>query len=269
MSAPLRRGRRLAVTLALAGALALPSAAEAQGARDGEARPAGLLLDGLASAGPLGLAAGGRWERVFADEFDGTRLDTSRWEPYDGPGHAGNGLRRQSAFSVADGRLRVTARMVDGVLVSGGMATRLAFTYGRVEFRVRTDPDRSGVTSGVVLTWPANENWPADGEIDVYETGRDRDRRPLHSYVHFGARDSRYWQVHDADGTRWHTMALEWSPHELRVFRDGVLAWALDDPAAIPRVPHRLCIQLDAFAPSMTGAVTMEVDHVRVFRRIG
>jgi hypothetical protein len=64
----------------------------------------------------------------------------------------------------------------------------------------------------------------------------------------------------DADGTEWHVMAMEWEADALRIYRDSVLVWTLTDQAAIPDVPHHLCIQLDAFSTAMDGAVRMYMD---------
>ena len=61
-----------------------------------------------------------RWELVFQDDFNGTEVNQNDWYIYHSPGHAGNGLRRASAFSVSGGILTVTAQMIEGQLVSGG-----------------------------------------------------------------------------------------------------------------------------------------------------
>src|SRR3954447_25782860 len=124
---------------------------------------------------------------VFQDDFDGNAVNASNWSLYNGPGHAGNGLRRPSAFSTdGQGHLVLTAQTIDGKIVSGGMASRLNQAYGLYEFRVRTDPDPTGTMSGVVLTWPASGRWPQDGENDIYETGHASTRSPFDSFVHFG-----------------------------------------------------------------------------------
>lgn len=206
---------------------------------------------------------GGFGAVLMADSFD---RETSQWDAYGPrwPGNGGNGVRDQSALSVAGGVLNITARMVNGTLVSGAVATKLNITYGRVEFRVRTDPDPSGATSGVVLMWPQSNRWPIDGETDIYETGTDVDRSPFSSFVHFGADNQQVWVGQDADGTQWHAMAMEWTPTAIRFYRDGALVGTVTDPRAIPHVPQHLCIQLDAFSPSMSGTVRMQVDDVRI-----
>jgi beta-glucanase (GH16 family) len=206
---------------------------------------------------------------VWEDDFDGTQVDPTAWTLYDGRGNGGNGLRRPSALRLdGNGRLVVTARMVDGVIVSGGMATRRHYTYGRFKFRVRTEPDPTGTTSGVVLTWPRSDNWPADGENDVYETGHAVDSRsPFHSFVHYGATNEQYWFTHRADGARWHTMVMDWRRRAIKIYRDGKLVWTLTDAAAIPDVAHRLAIQLDPMVKrTLARPVRMYVDYVRIYR---
>jgi beta-glucanase (GH16 family) len=204
------------------------------------------------------------WRLVFRDDFDGPTVDPAWW-PYDGPGHQGNGVRSPSAFTIENGVLVVTAQMVAGRLVSGGLYHSLGLRYGRFEFRVRTDPDPSGVTSGVVLTWPESDNWPADGENDIYETGTDPARTSFNSFVHYGADDATVSIGHPVPATQWHTMAMDWEPGAIRIYRDGSLTGTITDRTAIPDVAHHLCIQLDPYAPQMTGRARMYVDDVRIY----
>src|SRR5258706_10280388 len=113
---------------------------------------------------PADPGASGR-KLVFADDFNGTRLNTASWSPYNSAGNAGHGLRRRSALSLdGHGHLVITAHMINGRIVSGGMSNRLNQTYGLFEFRVRTDPDTTGIMSGMVLTWPQSGRWAKDGE---------------------------------------------------------------------------------------------------------
>jgi hypothetical protein len=218
-------------------------------------------------AGPPPAAVAGR-TLVFDDEFDGTSLNTTSWSRYNSVGNAGNGLRRPEAISLdGNGHLVITAQMVNGQLVSGGMSNRLNLTYGYFEFRVRTDPDPTGTMSGVVLTRPQSDNSPIDGENDMYETGADvNTRNPFHSYVHYGANNSQYYFAHNADGAQWHTIGMAWSPTAIDIYRDGALVWTVSDVAAIPDVPHHICVQLDArFTRTLTAPVTMDVDYVRIY----
>jgi len=214
--------------------------------------------------------APGAWRLVFDDEFDGTALDLRKWSPYDSPGNDGHGLRRPSAFALdGEGHLVVTAQMVDGTLVSGGMASTYNRTYGYFEVRVRTDPDPTGTVSGVVLTWPQSGNWPQDGENDVYETQDGGGHYQFRTFVHYGADNRQYDFTHRADGAEWHTVGLEWQPRRLTLYRDGSRVWTLTNADAVPRVPHHVCVQLDATSDGpLAGPVRMYVDYVRVWRRV-
>ena len=204
-------------------------------------------------------------ELVFEDDFQGTTLN-SQWVPYYSAGNGGNGLRRPSAITLdGNGNLVISAKMVNGQLVSGGMNNRNRLTYGRFEFRVKTEPDPTRTMSGVVLTWPSSGNWPTEGENDMYETGLGRSS--FYTFIHYDPTNKQYYYRHDADASQWHTIAMEWTASAIRIYRDGDLVWTLTDRAAIPDVAHHLAIQLDALAErTLTQPVRMLVDYVRIHR---
>lgn len=209
------------------------------------------------------------WRLIMSEGFDGSSVDTTKWRVM-GPnwtGNAGFGLRDGRAVSIQNGVLTITARMIDGKLVSGGIQSRIEQRYGRYEFRVRTDPDPSQATSAVALTWPQSGNWPIDGENNIYETMTSSDRTPFSSYVHYSSQNRQYWFHHDADGTQWHKMAMEWEPSAIRIYRDGALVWTVTDTYAIPDVAHHLNFQFDAYKNWMTGSPRMQVDDVRIYAR--
>jgi hypothetical protein len=210
-----------------------------------------------------------KWRLVMSDNFDGSTLDLTKWKVY-GPnwsGHNGNGLRDGRAVSIQNGTLTVTAQMLSGILVSGGVRSRIDQTYGRFEFRARADADPSQAMSAVVLTWPQSENFPIDGENDIWETLTDADRYPFSSFIHYSSLNRQYWFTHNADAKQWHDMAMEWEPNAIRIYRDGALVWTVSDSSAIPDVAHHLCIQLDAFKTWVSGAPRMQVDDVRIYSR--
>jgi hypothetical protein len=230
-------------------------------------QPGGPLVGDPLLSAPF-LPAAGR-KLLFEDGFNGTTLNTGDWRPYDSAGHGGNGLRRPSALSLdGAGHLVITADMINGQIVSGGMSNSLNRTYGLYEFRVRTDPDPTAIMSGVVLTWPQSERWPEDGENDIYETGQAVNTRwPFFSFIHYTSSNKQYQFLHNADGAQWHTMAMDWTADAIKIYRDGVLVWTLEDKAAIPDVAHHLTIQLDAKATrTLTTPVRMYIDEVRIYQ---
>lgn len=207
---------------------------------------------------------------VFADEFNGAAIDMSIWRPFDSAGHAGNGLRHPSALALdGQGNLVITGQNSNGQIVSGGMAGRTDFTYGRVVFRVRTEPDPTGTMSGVVLTWPKHQWSPEYTENDMYETGpRVNNRSQFDSFIHFGrTTEWQKWTTHEFDPSQWRTVAMEWYPNLLEIYVDGQLGLSISDPAVIPDNLHHIGIQLDARAQrTLSRPVRMYVDYVRVYQ---
>jgi len=206
---------------------------------------------------------------IFADEFDGATLDENLWSLYDSPGHTGNGLRRPSAFSLdGQGSLVVTAKTVNGTTVSGGMAGRRQFAYGRVEFRVKAEPDPTGTMSAVVLTWPQKQRSPEFTENDMYETGSIvNNTSRFETYIHFGVQNWQKWTTHMVDPSQWHTIAMDWKPDLLEIYVDGHVAFSISDPAVIPDILHHVTIQLDAMFPRpLARPVRMWVDYMRVYQ---
>ncbi|MGI9596456.1 MAG: glycoside hydrolase family 16 protein [Acidimicrobiales bacterium] len=229
------------------------------------------------TAGPC--SGDGRFERVFRDDFDGTAI-SSNWRQYHSIGNNDFGLRRPSANTVSNGRLFITAQMIDGNLVSGGMAHNYDQLYGKYVVKVRTDQDPDLATSGVVLTWPESQVHPRDGENNIYESLKyDTDRSPFYTVIHkpFGTHSDQVVRVHNADGTEFQVMTMEWTPEAITIIREGpgfagdVERWTLDETSEdlIPDVPHHVTIQLDAWKQSMSTVVRMEVDYIEVHRYCG
>ena len=176
-----------------------------------------------------------KWKLVFEENFDGDAVNTDVWSIYDGPGHAGHGLRSPEAFTVEDGNLVITAEMKDSLVVSGGMAHKENYLYNtRWEFRVKCDEDPYEAMSGVVLT--------------------------------YGPDNSQEHTAYDVDASQWQNMALEWFEDVIYVYLNGEKVWTVTDREVIPDWPHHICLQLDAFKHDMQGTVKMYVDYVRIYQ---
>ncbi|MGI9599377.1 MAG: glycoside hydrolase family 16 protein [Acidimicrobiales bacterium] len=226
-------------------------------------------------------SAGGRcFQPIFRDDFNGSALG-GQWSVYVTNGaHSPHAVRRAEAVSVRDGLLQITARNnEDGMLVSGGLRHRVDQTYGRYAVRVRTDPDLTNATSGVVLTWPTSNNQPRDGENNLYETLKaPGSRQPFYSFIHEpfddradGVSQKRF--VHQADATQWQQITMEWTPTYLSVTRSGpggqsTQTQRVDETAGdlITDASHFLSIQLDLFKGSFPDSreVKMQVDWVEI-----
>lgn len=149
----------------------------------------------LALAPTAAFAKPDGWRQVWADEFDGDRLDETRWTPAADCGGGGNDERQcydvsPETVSVKDGVLRLTVvkrktrglanpwagptgPMTTGDYASGKIVTqgKASWLYGRIEARARV-PGGQGVWPAI---WMMPElstygGWPKSGEIDILET---------------------------------------------------------------------------------------------------
>lgn len=145
---------------------------------------------------------------VWADEFDGTALNTADWtyEMGDGcPGNCGWGNNekqyyREDNTSIVDGNLVITAKKqkfgtkdyTSSRLITKG---KKQFKYGRIDIRAAL-PEGKGLWPAL---WMLGSNidavsWPACGEIDIMELAGDLPNRVVGT-VHFGANVSQHQYI--------------------------------------------------------------------------
>lgn len=123
-------------------------------------------------------AAGGSWQLIFSDDFDGP-LNTTVWNVYNATSEGSNQVEIYMADNVAveDGSLvltmaqqQVTINATTYNFTSGRVDTarKLDFTYGRVEVTAKLQSAEAyGVHSAAWLLGYAC--WPEGGEIDIQE----------------------------------------------------------------------------------------------------
>jgi len=224
-----------------------------------------VIDDARGGRGPT--ASKDEWRLVFSDDFEGSSLDPKVWNRYNSIGGFGNGYRRPSAITVEDGKLRVTARGN----ISGGMNHEYSQTYGRWEFRARTDKGRG--RGSAILLWPDSLNKEADGELDMMEVP-DEDRGEAHFVIHFSPQNKQAGNKITGDFSQWHTFAMDWLPNRITWYVDGVKQFETFDKNVIPKVPMHMTIQLDMGpyrewipAPDHTTPpeVSLWVDWVRIY----
>lgn len=160
---------------------------------------AALLLSGASSPPaeqPLAPLEGAGWELVWADEFDGTALDRSKWTPEQSCWGGGNNERqcytdRPENIAVDGGMLLLRARKerfagparppeiadwnnptqvqshTSGKVRTIGLH---AWRYGRIEARAKV-PAGQGTWPAIWMMPdnPAYGPWPRSGEIDILE----------------------------------------------------------------------------------------------------
>lgn len=218
-----------------------------------------------------------QWVMVWADEFDGDRLDLSKWgkeeNNYGGGNHERQAYRTETKYCyVKDGHLHIAVYR-DPHTTSDGKTQpyssarirtlgRGDWTYGRFEIRARM-PSGQGIWPAVWMlpTESPYGGWAASGEIDILES-RGSAVRETTGALHFGGPwprnkhlDHKYTFPGSNSAAAFHLYALEWSAHEIKWFIDGRLwktrtrdEWfseaAPDNPSAPFDQPFHLIINV-------------------------
>jgi beta-glucanase (GH16 family) len=246
-----------------------------------------LFAAAIASCAPAGppptppTAIGSGFKLVFAEEFDGDRLDSARWAsgmPW-GDVTTGNAEGyRESALALGSGILSMVAtkrQAGDKSYTSGAINSsgRYEFTYGYAEARVRIPRGRG--------LWPAfwllSTGSGPTGEIDVLEVlGQDPGRNHMTLHLESGPSKSETgesWAGPDLSAA-YHTYGVDWEPGYTVWYVDGIERFR--SKSNVPARPMCLIANLAVGGPtSWPGPpdvqtafpATMQVDYIRVYQR--
>ena len=185
---------------------------------------------------------------VWEDDFNGTSLDTNKWEPMIGNGCSygicnwGNNEEqyyRAENATVANGELTITAKQESfgGKNYTSARLRTLNkgdWTYGRFEMRAKFPQFQHNQARGL---WPAfwmlptsspYGGWARSGEIDIMEiVGHQRAK--IHGTIHYHDQWPNNWQsgqsydLPNTDPDAYHVYAIEWEADEIRWYIDGLL----------------------------------------------
>lgn len=122
-----------------------------------------------------------KFSLVWADDFDGSSVNTENWTFETGAGGWGNNelenYTNGDNAEVKDGILTITARKVDDYQIAGSYTSSRMITKGKQEFTYGKMEIRAQLPSGKGI-WPAiwmlganieTAGWPACGETDIME----------------------------------------------------------------------------------------------------
>ncbi|MCC6754317.1 MAG: glycoside hydrolase family 16 protein [Saprospiraceae bacterium] len=200
--------------------------------------------DSILVVGPTGLelCPEAPWVLVWGDEFDGDRLDETKWFSYfpftaDGSdscaacrGLVGDEFLSDANLVVRNGSLFIEAKREDTTwfgrqfaYTSGNIFSKTGFRYGRFEIRCRLPKGRGFWPS----FWSAGDGVPE--EIDVFESKghilRQLQTNYHHCYNRRGCQNPRWhWTPYQDD---WNTYAVEWDPYYLRWYVNGKIVRVL------------------------------------------
>jgi len=233
---------------------------------------------------------------VWADEFNGTSLNTSDWNYETGTGNSGWGNNELQYYMsdntlVKDGVLTITAKR-QSVFASDYTSSRLT-TQGKKSFQFGRIDIRAALPKGQGL-WPAiwmlgndisSVGWPKCGEIDIMELigGSGSRDRTVHGTVHWddnGTKkdNGRPNSLLSGDFSQeWHVFSLIWDENEIKWLRDDIQYHSINiSSAAMSEFRQKFFFIFNVAVggnwPGSPDASTkfpqrMHVDYISVFQR--
>ena len=218
-------------------------------------------------AGPTqSCLANAQWQLKFSDDFEGDSLRTDKWEVWNSRGQGGNGLRSTSAVSVANGQLNVTAKDINGEVVSGGLGSTFGQQYGRWQVKVRM-ANRTANTLRPVVQVIDTTRPSGSSSVQLFRVEPGK-RTPFLTQSYIGSL-AKQTTTHKVNSYDWQIISIDWSPSSVRVSLNGrEVATHQSTPTESDRT-HELAIQLDATQPSLGSTVEqMQIDWVRIYDQI-
>jgi beta-glucanase (GH16 family) len=229
----------------------------------------------------------------WADEFDGTQLDPSKWKQWR-PGKRRDATNVPEAVSVRDGFLTITTYTEDGKHFTGMIGTAGLFEtrYGYWEARMKFD-DAPGTWScfwseSPTMGNPVGDVATAGLEIDFVEHRQmDNDGKDIANTANFTLHWDGYGKDHKVKwhatedlklGNGFHTYGCEWTETEYRFYIDGKVRWTADGP--ISKRPQFVILSTEVddkswashipkegYGDRDTSEVKLVVDYVRYYAK--
>jgi beta-glucanase (GH16 family) len=240
---------------------------------------------------------------VFGDEFNGTSIDTTKWNTCywwagsdNGCANGGDGsinyylpsevsegndlvdlAAQNKTVTDSDGK---TYNYVDGMIATNRtgsqVADKFSYTYGYMEIRAKL-PVGWGYWPGFWLA-ASNHSWPP--EIDAMEANGG-DPHTVTLTIHWangtsgGGQDSSNYSDPSVDFTNsYHTFGVDWEPNAVTWYIDGVVRKTFTNSAAIPATPMDVLANLavngnSGWAPTSSTAFPghMLIDYIRVWQK--
>lgn len=213
---------------------------------------------------------------VWSDEFNGTSVDTSKWNVLNQLTGTGFATYTPSNVTVSNGYLHFKIDYQNLKYTTGGVTTNQKFSqaYGYFEMKARL-PKGQGLWNAFWML-PQDGSWPP--EIDIIEMN-GKYPNTVYFTTHWGTSTaplSRGSSYTGADFSQdYHIFAIEWLPGKIRWFVDNIQRYETDPDVPVPSNPFYIFINTTLGVPwaGYPDATTVfpqyyDIDYVRVYKKV-
>lgn len=219
---------------------------------------------------------------VWQDEFNGTKLDTSKWEYRAVGAKRGIGIvRKANCWLDGEGHLVIVATKEDSTYYIGQICTDHHFlpTFGYFEcsakLNTQVGPASSFWLQAPTYGKPIGDSKKAGAEIDICEYKRKHHTNRINHTVHWDG----YGEHHQQKGIHktiknvdvgFHSFGLLWTAEKYTFYVDGKKTWSTS--AAISHVPEYiiLSLEMNGWGGDPTNSTFPDqviFDYVRVYQQ--
>lgn len=182
------------------------------------------------------------WNLVWSDEFNGTTLDMNAWTYETGNGIDGWGNQELEIYTAGknikfqDGSLVIIPRMEYNTAtkkISNVTSTRIIsrgkkqFKYGKIEIRAKASKGTGTWSAGWMLG-TNGQTWPANGEIDIFESMNGGVPQTIHcpyfnnmAIAKGGNKNFNSWLSQTDSAAEYHTYGIIWDDTKITFTIDG------------------------------------------------
>ena len=198
-----------------------------------------FIQNGIAQQSELSLPNGSKYKLVFSDEFNGSKLDLSKWVYRTDSKHWSTQLPEN--VSLSDGYLYLNVKKqksLDKEYTGAGIISKKLFRYGYYESRLKIPPGEGWHTSFWLMGYDGKGTGTSETalELDIFEND-SKNRFGYHDNVH-------KWKGEHTDQGKWvatpdlsadfHTLGCEYTATEVKYYFDNKLVRTVD----LSSMPH-------------------------------
>ena len=239
------------------------------------------------------------YELKWADEFDGTKLDGTKWKNWL-PGKRRDAINTADAVTVADGKLTITTFTEGGRHFTGMISTEGIFepSFGYYEARIEWHDAPATWSTFWTISEPMllpdmgahiGDVAKAGNEIDFVEHREtDHEGKRMAGQSNFTLHWDGYAAHRNGSGLLtpdlgldkgFHIYGCEWSETGYRFFIDGKMLW--ETPGPVSRRPQMIVlstevsdrlwswsIPADGYGDRTSSKVKFVVDYVRYYKPV-